>query len=151
MDKITSFLNQPTIEWSGHTITLSELLVIPTILLGSYILTKWINRFISRRLIAKGVDINNVFLVRRLLYVVAIVIVVITILDVINVPLTAFAFISGAVAIGVGFGAQNIINNFISGWILMWERPIGIGDFHKSRHKIRENRLQSQVTEKIIL
>ena len=28
--------------------------------------------------------------------------------------------------IGVGFGAQNIINNFISGWILMWERPIRI-------------------------
>jgi small-conductance mechanosensitive channel len=50
-------------------------------------------------------------------------------LDILNVPLTAFAFISGAVAIGVGFGAQNIINNFISGWILMWERPIRIGDF----------------------
>ncbi|MDA1075831.1 MAG: mechanosensitive ion channel [Proteobacteria bacterium] len=31
---------------------------------------------------------------------------------------------SGALAIGFGFGAQNIINNFISGWILMWERPI---------------------------
>jgi len=45
------------------------------------------------------------------------------------VPLGAFAFVSGAVAIGVGFGAQNIINNFISGWILMWEKPIRIGDF----------------------
>ena len=30
--------------------------------------------------------------------------------------------------LGVGFVAQNIINNFISGWILMWERPIRIGD-----------------------
>jgi len=46
-----------------------------------------------------------------------------------SIPLTAFAFISGAVAIGVGFGAQNIINNFISGWILMTERPIRIDDF----------------------
>jgi small-conductance mechanosensitive channel len=33
------------------------------------------------------------------------------------------------VAIGVGFGAQNILNNFISGWILMTEKPIRIGDF----------------------
>ncbi|MEE4293069.1 MAG: mechanosensitive ion channel domain-containing protein, partial [Xanthomonadales bacterium] len=32
-------------------------------------------------------------------------------------------------AIGVGFGAQNIINNLISGWILMSERPVRIGDF----------------------
>ena len=52
-----------------------------------------------------------------------------TALDLLNVPLGAFAFVSGAIAIGVGFGAQNIINNFISGWILMWERPIRIGDF----------------------
>lgn len=51
-------------------------------------------------------------------------IIAITTLDLLNVPLTAFAFVSGALAIGFGFGAQNIINNFISGWILMWERPI---------------------------
>ena len=53
----------------------------------------------------------------------------ITALDLLGIPLAAFAFITGAIAIGVGFGAQNIINNFISGWILMWERPIKIGDF----------------------
>jgi small-conductance mechanosensitive channel len=46
-----------------------------------------------------------------------------------NIPVAALAFISGAVAIGVGFGAQNIINNLISGWILMSERPVRIGDF----------------------
>ena len=57
------------------------------------------------------------------------VVLAIIVLDLLQVPLAAFAFISGAVAIGVGFGAQNIINNFISGWILMWERPIKIGDF----------------------
>lgn len=70
-----------------------------------------------------------VHLVQRVCYVLAIAITVITILDVINVPITAFAFLSGAIAIGFGFGAQNIINNFISGWILMWEKPIRIGDF----------------------
>jgi len=61
--------------------------------------------------------------------IVAILVLAVTTLDFLNVPITAFAFLSGAVAIGFGFGAQNIINNFISGWILMWERPIKIGDF----------------------
>ena len=42
----------------------------------------------------------------------------------INFPLTAFAFLGGALAIGVGFGSQNIMNNFISGLIIMMERPI---------------------------
>lgn len=49
-------------------------------------------------------------------------------LEIVNVPLTIFAFLGGAVAIGVGFGSQNLINNFISGLILLVERPIRIGD-----------------------
>ena len=57
------------------------------------------------------------------------VLVVITALGLLGIPLTAFAFATGALAIGIGFGAQNIINNFISGWILMAERPIRIDDF----------------------
>jgi small-conductance mechanosensitive channel len=57
------------------------------------------------------------------------VLVFLTALSLLNIPLTAFAFITGAVAIGVGFGAQNILNNFISGWILMTEKPIRIDDF----------------------
>ncbi len=42
----------------------------------------------------------------------------------VNVPLTAFAFAGGALAIGVGFGSQNVMNNFISGLILLLERPV---------------------------
>ena len=49
-------------------------------------------------------------------------------LRVVNIPLTLFTFLGGAVAIGVGFGAQNLINNFISGFIIMAEQPIKIGD-----------------------
>lgn len=49
-------------------------------------------------------------------------------LRMVNIPLTAFAFLGGAVAIGIGFGAQNLINNFISGFIILGERPINIGD-----------------------
>ncbi len=49
-------------------------------------------------------------------------------LEVINLPLTVFAFMGGAVAIGVGFGSQNVLNNFISGLIMLAERPIRVGD-----------------------
>lgn len=129
MEQIISFLKQPTIEIYGQTITIGDWLIVPLVLVFGYILMQWLVSFITKRLIAKDVDVNMIQLIRRLVYVVASIILVITTLDLVNIPLTAFAFISGAVAIGVGFGAQNIINNFISGWILMWERPIGIGDF----------------------
>ena len=46
-----------------------------------------------------------------------------------NIPLTVFTVIGGALAIGFGFGSQNVVNNFISGVILMVERPVKVGDF----------------------
>ncbi|HEY5656588.1 MAG TPA: mechanosensitive ion channel domain-containing protein [Myxococcota bacterium] len=51
-----------------------------------------------------------------------------TALRMVQIPLTAFAVLGGALAIGVGFGSQNVVNNFISGLILLAERPIKLGD-----------------------
>ncbi len=46
----------------------------------------------------------------------------------VGIPLTVFTLLGGVVAIGVGFGSQNVVNNFISGLILLAERPIKVGD-----------------------
>jgi len=93
------------------------------------LLLGWLVRLLTNALTRQEVSPDVVQIFRRASYVLGLVVLVITLLDIMNVPLTAFAFVSGAIAIGVGFGAQNIINNFISGWILMWERPIKINDF----------------------
>jgi small-conductance mechanosensitive channel len=45
-----------------------------------------------------------------------------------RIPLTAFAFIGGALAIGVGFAAQNLLKNLMSGAIVLFERKIRVGD-----------------------
>jgi small-conductance mechanosensitive channel len=49
-------------------------------------------------------------------------------LQMVGVNLNSLAFIAGAVGVGLGFGLQNIISNFISGLIILAERPIAIGD-----------------------
>ncbi len=119
--KVVTVLEQP--------VTLGDILIVPIWIIIGLWLTKLIAKYISLKLTTRNTDPNIIHLLQRLFYVIAISILVITTLDLINVPITAFAFLSGAIAIGFGFGAQNIINNFISGWILMWEKPIRIGDF----------------------
>lgn len=54
--------------------------------------------------------------------------VMLVVLQLARVPLTAFAFLGGAIAIGVGFGTQNLIKNLISGVIVLFERKIRVGD-----------------------
>jgi small-conductance mechanosensitive channel len=53
---------------------------------------------------------------------------VLIILQTAGINLTTFQVLAGAIGIGVGFGLQNIVSNFVSGLIILFERPIQIGD-----------------------
>ncbi|WP_372765831.1 mechanosensitive ion channel family protein [Pseudoalteromonas sp.] len=129
LEQIKYWLSFPLFKFNDRVITLIEVLAVPIWIIASLWLSHFLIKLIGKRLTNKNKDPNVVHLVQRILYVIAFTIIFMTTLSMLNVPITAFAFLSGAIAIGFGFGAQNIINNFISGWILMGEKPIRIGDF----------------------
>jgi small-conductance mechanosensitive channel len=136
MESVEGFLAQTSdlldttlIETGSATLNLGQLLFALTAFIGGFIVVRIVERLVTSRLRRSSIGPDMLQLVRRVLFYGLMAMVVLTALAILGIPLTAFAFVSGAIAIGVGFGAQNIINNFISGWILMGERPIRIGDY----------------------
>jgi len=128
MNELITILNKPLLQLGGESITLLQLLGVPLAFFLILFLAGWVARAATLRMRVKEVDANLIQVINRAYWVVVISVLFLTVLGMLRVPLGAFAFLSGAVAIGFGFGAQNIINNFISGWIIMGERPIRIDD-----------------------
>lgn len=129
LENINAFWNFRLLELSGQSIHVNQIVLILLALVLGYLASKLIERLIERRLTRTNLTADAAHTLKRISFYILIIILLMTAMSLLKIPLTAFAFVSGAIAIGVGFGAQNIINNFISGWILMFERPVRINDF----------------------
>lgn len=113
----------------GQSITVGQLISVLALLVIGYFGSRFAGYLLGRQLANTKFRPDSVHTLKRIVFFAVLLVVVITALSMLGIPLTAFAFATGAIAIGVGFGAQNIINNFISGWILIAERPIRMNDF----------------------
>ncbi len=83
-----------------------------------------LGKLLSRSQMAEGQRLAVIGLVHYTVLVVG----AMLILQNAGIDLTAFAVVASALGVGVGFGLQNVISNFISGLIIMLERPIQVGD-----------------------
>lgn len=98
-------------------------------------LAKRVSHGVRMRLASRtSLDISAVTAVEKLLFYLLAVVVVLLVLQTLRVPIAMFTVFGGAIAIGVGFGAQNIFSNFISGLILMLARPVRLGDTVEVSH-----------------
>jgi potassium-dependent mechanosensitive channel len=112
-----------------HGVTVKKLVMALIILIIGFIFVKRIFLFWVRGLLARvHMKETTTAAVEKIINYFVVFLIILFALRVVNMPLTLFTFLGGAVAIGVGFGAQNLINNFISGFIVMAEQPIKIGD-----------------------
>jgi potassium efflux system protein len=112
-----------------QSITIKKIILALLILSIGLFLANLFSRFVANRLLAMTqLDESAKAAVHKVSFFVLTIILVLYALHTVNIPLTILTLLGGAVAIGVGFGSQNLINNFISGFILMFERPIKIDD-----------------------
>ncbi len=113
----------------GNPVTVGKIILAACILLigGS------MGHLLSSRLREKLISVFDVgpgsaHGIGRLLFYVLMVVIFMTALKTVGIPLTAFAFLGGAFVIGIGFGAQNLFSNMISGFILIIQKPIRVND-----------------------
>lgn len=126
---LTLLWNHKLITIAGIKLSLGNLIMALTLLLFATRLSRIASSAIDKRLIQKFVDdrsSQNTY--QTFAFYGCLAAFVTMALAVAGIPLTVFTVFGGALAIGVGFGSQNIVNNFISGIILLVEKPIKVGD-----------------------
>ncbi len=133
--QVELFTAEDTIEVDGKSITghrsvtVGKVVTALAMLIVGYWAAGIIARFAERQAIARfQIDPNVANIIRQWALACFFLLLVIATLMSVKIPITAFAFLGGALAIGVGFGTQNLLKNVISGLLLLLERPLRVGD-----------------------
>ena len=114
----------------GVTVSLSSMLAAATLFVVVVIATRgaqnWLDqRYLPRTRLDAGVR-NSI---RTITGYIGVVIALLISGSRVGLDLQKFALVAGALSVGIGFGLQGIVNNFVSGLILLWERGIRVGDW----------------------
>jgi small-conductance mechanosensitive channel len=145
-----SFFEKPLFSIGEAPITLFSVGKIFFILFFSYFLGKIALRSIKK--LGDKYDIINaakIYTLGRLVFYLILAIGIMTACTTIGIDFTAFAFIAGALSVGIGFGLQSILHNFISGVILLLEKKLRVGDIieldSKEKGKVEEINVRTTV------
>jgi potassium-dependent mechanosensitive channel len=110
-------------------ITVRKIVTGITIFVSGWFIARFLSAMFAYRLLKRfRLSKDGIAAMRTLMFYSLVIVVALLALRVVNVPLTAFTILGGALAIGIGFGSQALINNFIGGLIMLAERPVRLGE-----------------------
>src|SRR6184192_3945237 len=110
-------------------LSLVQIFLLIALLIAVFWLSSGTKRFLFNRLLAQsGLDRSLQYAIAQVVSNIVLVVGIFIVLENTGIHLAALAVFAGAVGVGVGFGLQNIASNFISGLVILAERPITIGD-----------------------
>jgi small-conductance mechanosensitive channel len=114
----------------GTNLNLAKLLWFLGVVVGSIILSKYL-RVVLREQVLPPFQLpeNTQFLLLRLIHIGIIILGIFIGINLTGLSLSSLTVVLGGLSIGIGFGLQNIASNLISGLILIFERPIRVGDW----------------------
>ena len=113
----------------GINLSLLQAFLLITMLVAVFWVSSRTKRFLfNRYLVRSGLDRSLQYAIAQIISNLVLIIGIFIVLENTGIHLAALTVFAGAVGVGVGFGLQNIASNFISGLVILAERPITIGD-----------------------
>ena len=129
LDTLLQYLRTPLIMLSGTQITALTLLAALAIVIAARIIAALIGRSVERVLEVRGLDRGIRFAVGKITRYVIVLIGVFVALGTLGIDTSAVMAGGAVLLVGIGFGLQKLAENFISGLLLLIERPVRKGDF----------------------
>jgi len=114
----------------GVTISLSTLIAAAVVFVIGVVATRATQNWLTERYLPRTrVDASMSHSISAITGYVGIVVALLISGSRLGLDLAQFALVAGALSVGIGFGLQGIVNNFVSGLLLLWERSIRVGDW----------------------
>ncbi|MBN2318463.1 MAG: mechanosensitive ion channel [Acidobacteria bacterium] len=128
-EKIKDFLELYLFTINQTKVTVSSILWFLLVIFGFWMASKLIRKWILNKLLERlKVEMGLRFAFSRITHYLIMITGTVVAFQFIGLNLSGLAVIFGFLSVGIGFGLQNITSNFVSGLILLFERPIKIGD-----------------------
>jgi small-conductance mechanosensitive channel len=139
---IQNIINYQLIELGDSQLTLKSIAKLLLVMALVLVAERYLRRLLRRRILARThLDPDLQYAISRFVGYCFIAVGFFFAFRVIHLDLSSLAVIVGGLGIGIGFGLQNIVSNFISGLIILAERPIALG------HRIEVGGVAGQVTK----
>lgn len=126
---VMEFLHYPVFPLGKEYVTLASLLfLVISLILLFYLSAKFRNLLQNRILARYNIDIGIRQAISTIVRYIILVLGLVIIIQSAGIDLSFLAILAGALGVGIGFGLQNITNNFVSGLVILLERPVKVGD-----------------------
>jgi small-conductance mechanosensitive channel len=113
----------------GVSLSLTQIFLLIALLVAVFWFSSRTKRFLFTRFLANsGLDRSLQYAISQIISNIVLFVGIFVVLENTGIHLAALTVFAGAVGVGVGFGLQNVASNFISGLVILAERPITIGD-----------------------
>jgi small-conductance mechanosensitive channel len=128
-DRVVDFLTTPLFSISNSEFTLITFLGFLFWIVFVFVLASRLSRLLERKILPKYLQGSGLITSISTLFKYAVLVIgLMIIFQSAGINLSSLSILAGAVGVGIGFGLQNIANNFISGLIILFEQPIKVGD-----------------------